>query len=100
MSYRRRRRACAKDEIGRHDDRGSLSEAAAGVNHSRVNHSACEYICDTAHTDCIERFWALLKRGYIDVDHCKRAKHLPRGVKKFAFCHDAVQFDAVDFIVI
>lgn len=45
--------------------RGYIGLGGAGYKHIRVNHSAGEYVRDMAHTNGIESFWALLKRGYI-----------------------------------
>ena len=39
--------------------------AAKGFTHKTVRHSAGEYVRDMAHTNGIESFWSLLKRGYI-----------------------------------
>ena len=38
-----------------------------GYNHQSINHSAGEYVRGQVHTNGIESFWALLKRGYIYV---------------------------------
>jgi transposase-like protein len=37
----------------------------AGYQHHVVKHNVGEYVRDLAHTNGIESFWALLKRGYI-----------------------------------
>lgn len=42
---------------------------ALGYTHKTVRHSAGEYVRDKAHTNGIESFWSLLKRGYIGVYH-------------------------------
>ena len=33
-------------------------------NHEAVRHSVGEYVRDQAHTNGLESFWAMLKRGY------------------------------------
>ena len=53
-------------------------------NHQTVNHSVSEYVNGMAHTNGIESFWALLKRGYYGTFHHISAKHLHRYVNEFA----------------
>ena len=38
-----------------------------------------------AHTNGIESFWALLKRGYVGTYHFMSVKHLGRYVDEFAY---------------
>ena len=59
--------------------------ARAGFNHLTVNHSVGEFVHDMAHTNGIESFWALLKRGHYCIYHYMSAKHLHRNVKSFPF---------------
>ncbi|MXZ90379.1 MAG: IS1595 family transposase [Chloroflexi bacterium] len=54
-------------------------------NHDWVNHSAGEYVHGMAHTNSIESFWALLKRGYTGTFHFFTFKHLHRYVNEFAY---------------
>jgi transposase-like protein len=52
-------------------------------NHHAVNHSAGEYVRGEAHTNGIESFWSLLKRGYYGIFHHFTVKHLPRHLAEF-----------------
>lgn len=51
--------------------------------HESVNHSIGEYVRGNAHTNGIESFWALLKRGYYGVFHHFTWKHLDRYLAEF-----------------
>ena len=51
--------------------------------HESVKHSIGEYVKGQAHTNGIESFWALLKRGYYGVFHHFTWKHLPRYLGEF-----------------
>lgn len=77
---------------------GYINLKARGYNHITINHSAGEYVRDMAHTNGIESFWSLLKRGYIGIYHYMSAKHLHRYVKEFSFRHNTAQIGTMDFI--
>lgn len=57
-------------------------------NHEAVNHSVGEYVKGQAHTNGIESFWALLRRGQIGVYHKISYKHLQRYINEFAARHN------------
>ena len=57
-------------------------------NHQSVKHSVGEYVDGMAHTNGIESFWALMKRGYHGTYHRMSAKHLDRYVQEFAGRHN------------
>lgn len=72
--------------------------AAQGYDHIRINHSVGEYVRERAHTNGIESFWALLKRGHYGIYHYMSAKHLHRYVNEFAFRHNTAQSGTMKFI--
>ena len=65
-------------------------------NHQAVNHGVGEYVDGMAHTNGIESFWAMLKRGYHGTYHQMSAKHLDRYVTEFAGRHNDREWDTVD----
>ncbi len=52
--------------------------------HRAVKHSVSEYVNGQAHTNGIEGFWSLLKRGYHGTYHKMSPKHLDLYVTEFA----------------
>ena len=57
---------------------------ATAYDHEWVNHSMKEYARGDAHTNGIESFWALFKRGYMGTHHYMSHKHLHRYANEFA----------------
>src|SRR2546428_9797160 len=57
----------------------------AGYHHRRVNHSAGVYVSGDAHTNTIEGFWSLTKRGIDGVYHAVSAKHLQGYLNEYAW---------------
>lgn len=53
--------------------------------HEVIRHSFREYVVGQSHTNTIESFWALFKRGYMGVYHQMSKKHLQRYVNEFTF---------------
>jgi len=53
--------------------------------HEQVNHSKEEYVRGRVHTQSIESFWSLLKRGIIGNYHKVSAKYLPLYLNEFTF---------------
>jgi len=56
-----------------------------GYAHTVVNHSEGVYVQGDAHTNGIESFWALFKRGYHGVYHQMSRKHMQRYLDEYAF---------------
>ena len=70
-----------------------------GFQHEAANHSAGEYVRGKAHTNGIESFWALLKRGYYGTFHHFSRKHLHRYTDEFSSRHN-IGLDTVDFLYV
>lgn len=66
------------------------------ADHETVNHSTFEYVRGQAHTNGIESFWAVLKRGYDGVYHYMSPKHLDRYVAEFERRHNDRDADTVE----
>ena len=56
--------------------------------HEAVRHSINEYVNGKVHTNGIESFWAMLKRGHKGVYHKFSSKHLGRYVNEFVGRHN------------
>ena len=67
--------------------------------HETVKHSISEYVNGMVHTNGIESFWALLKRGYHGTYHHMSEKHLGRYVNEFAGRHNDRRTDTVDQMI-
>lgn len=65
-------------------------------NHETVRHSVGEYVNDMAHTNGMESFWSMLKRGYHGVYHKMSFKHLHRYINEFAGRHNMRELDTID----
>ena len=64
--------------------------------HRTVKHSVGEFVNGMAHTNGIESFWALMKRGYHGTYHKMSVKHLNRYVGEFAVRHNIRENDTID----
>jgi transposase len=58
---------------------------ANGYTHRRINHSAKVYVMGDCHTNTIEGFWSLLKRGIGGVYHSVSTKYLQTYCDEYAF---------------
>ena len=64
--------------------------------HGTVKHSVKEFVNGQAHTNGIESFWAMLKRGYQGVYHHMSPQHLQRYVNEFAGRHNIRNQDTIE----
>lgn len=53
--------------------------------HEVVSHSTGEYARGMIHTNTLEGYWSLLKRGIIGIYHCVSVKHLNRYCDEFSY---------------
>ncbi len=53
--------------------------------HGTVMHSAHEYVVGAVHTQTIEGFWSIFKRGVVGSFHKVSAKYLPLYIAEFQF---------------
>jgi IS1 family transposase len=67
------------------DQYGAYSKLNKDYTHHIVNHSRGEYVVGRAHTNTIEGFWSLLKRGIIGIYHSDSVKHLDTYIDEFEF---------------
>ena len=95
-------RATLQGFVGEHAQSGAAiytDEAAAYrglLNHETVRHSVSEYVRGQAHTNGVESFWSLLKRGYHGTYHKMSPKHLSRYVQEFARRQNIREADTIE----
>ncbi len=63
--------------------------------HAAVQHKIKMWVDGQAHTNGIESFWSLLKRGYYGTYHRMSPKHLQRYIAEFEGRHNARSLDTV-----
>ncbi len=62
-------------------------------DHYFVKHRNYEYVRGQIHTNTIEGFWSLLKRGIIGIYHFTSKKHLQKYVDEFVFRYNGRQLN-------
>jgi len=68
-----------------HDDASAYNDLPHGIEHAAVNHSKRQYVVGSIHTNTIEGFWSLIKRGVVGTFHKVSKKYLPLYVAEFQF---------------
>jgi len=77
---------CVKDSASLYTDEWvGYNGVAKLYKHAMVNHGAGEYVNGDAHTNTLEGFWSLLKRGIVGIYHFVSRKHLQNYVDEFVF---------------
>lgn len=92
--------------VSDHAEKGALvltDEAAGylplrrhGYGHRAVKHSVGQYVDGMAHTNGMESFWAMLKRGYHGTFHQVSPEHLDRYVAEFSHRHNERPLDTIN----
>jgi len=62
-----------------------LTRMGMGWQHQRIHHRAKVYVRGDVHTNTIEGFWSLVKRGISGVYHSVSKKHLQGYLDEYAF---------------
>ncbi len=68
--------------------------------HLTVNHSISQFVRGMAHTNGIESFWSLLKRGYHGTFHHFSRKHLDRYVNEFVTRYNLRPNNTIDIMAV
>jgi ISXO2 transposase-like protein/transposase-like zinc ribbon protein len=70
-------------------DKASVySDYMRHLPHATVDHHAKQYVVGAVHTNTIEGFWSLFKRGVVGTFHEMSAKYMPLYVAEFQFRHN------------
>jgi transposase-like protein len=67
------------------DDARVYDTLCAEYPHAVINHSARRYVVGAIHTNTIEGFWSIFKRGVVGTFHKVSAKYMPLYVREFEF---------------
>ena len=67
------------------DERLGYTGLAKDYQHEVLKHNAGEYVTNGFHTNSIEGFWSLLKRGIFGIYHQVSPKHLNRHCDEFTY---------------
>ncbi len=67
------------------DQWGGYNKLNADYPHKSVDHSINQYVVGAVHTQTIEGFWSLVKRGMVGTFHKVSKKYLPLYVAEFQF---------------
>lgn len=64
--------------------------------HSVIKHNEKEYVNGDCHTNTLEGFWSLLKRGVIGIYHSMSDKHLQKYIDEFVFRYNTRTLSEAD----
>jgi hypothetical protein len=75
---------------------GYLHAGKKFARHEMVDHGAGEYVRDGAHSNTVEGYFSILKRGIVGTFHHVSRKHLPRYLAEFDFRYNHRIANGVD----
>jgi len=84
------------------DDFSTYQKLDLNFNHFVINHSMGKYVNGMIHTNTIEGFWSLFKRGIIGIYHCVSFKHLNAYCNEYSFRYNTrllSESDRFDFAI-
>lgn len=67
------------------DEWGAYNGLNQNYQHEVLKHNAAEFVRDGFHTNSIEGFWSLLKRGIFGIYHSVSPKHLNKYCDEFSY---------------
>jgi transposase-like protein len=70
------------------DEAAGYQKLSQAYPHQHVDHKALEYVRGQVHTNNIESFWSLLKRGIVGTYHNVSKQYLPLYLAEFQFRHN------------
>ena len=78
------------------DDHKAYSGLEYIYDHGTVKHSVGEYVNEQIHTNGMESFWSMLKRGITGTYHKMSKKHLGRYINEFTGRHNTRPMDTLE----
>ena len=82
------------------DDAEKFTDEHSGYqglnNHIAVNHGLGKWVDEMAHTNGMESFWAMFKKGFHGTFHRMSPAHLHRYITEFAGRHNLRPLDTID----
>jgi transposase-like protein len=89
-------RNVTKDARIMSDHYNAYHSLSSVYEHEMVKHSSGEYVVGECHTNTIEGFWSLLKRGIIGIYHNVSEKHLDAYVDEFEYRYNTKNLECAD----
>jgi len=65
-------------------------------NHQTIKHGHGQYVDGIVHTNTIEGFWSLLKRGIVGVYHFISVKHMQKYIDEFSFRYNTRDYNEAE----